>query len=280
MDNRHKKINFRRNIPVIVKYIILSITLIIVLIPIIMLINGALKTRGEFLAHPYNLPIPPRWENFIGILEMKSFWRFVLNSFFVTIATTIGTVFICSMAAFAIARIKFRGKTFVFNFLTLGLMFPVTIAILPVYLVVRQIGLIDNLWGVILVHTSFQLSFGIIILNNFFKSIPSEIQDASHIDGCSYFGFYWHILIRLSRPALASVAAIAAVFSWNDLIVPLVMLNSENLWTLPLGTMQFQGQYGTDWAMVGAFVTLSTIPAIILYLFIQRNLISGLTAGS
>jgi len=280
MDSRHKKISFRRNIPLIVKYIILSITLIIVLIPIIMIINGALKTRGEFLAHPYSLPIPPRWENFIEILKMNSFWRLVLNSFLVTSATTIGTVFICSMAAFATARIRFRGKNFVFNFLTLGLMFPVTIAILPVYLVVRQIGLIDNLWGVILVHTSFQLSFGVIILNNFFKSIPSEIQDASHIDGCSYFGFYWHILLRLSRPALASVAAIAAVFSWNDLMVPLVMLNSENLWTLPLGTMQFQGQYGTNWAMVGAFVTLSTIPAVILYLFIQRNLISGLTAGS
>lgn len=276
----YKKKNFRRNIPVITKYVVLSITVIIVLIPIVMIIFGALKTRGEFLTSPYTIPIPPRWQNLVEVLKMNSFWRLLLNSFIVTIVTTVGTVFICSLAAFALSRSKFRGKNFIFNFLTLGLMFPVTIAILPVYLAVRQIGLIDNLFGVILVHTSFQLSFGIVILNNFFKSIPYELQDASYIDGCNAFGFYWRILLRLSRPALAAVAAITAVFSWNDLLVPLVLLNSEDLWTLPLGTMQFQGQYGSDLALIAAFVTLSAVPMVIFYLFAQRQLISGLTAGA
>lgn len=276
----YKKKNFRRNIPVITKYVVLSITVIIVLIPIVMIIFGALKTRGEFLTSPYTIPIPPRWQNLVEVLKMNSFWRLLLNSFIVTVVTTVGTVFICSLAAFALSRSKFRGKNFIFNFLTLGLMFPVTIAILPVYLAVRQIGLIDNLFGVILVHTSFQLSFGIVILNNFFKSIPYELQDASYIDGCNAFGFYWRILLRLSRPALAAVAAITAVFSWNDLLVPLVLLNSEDLWTLPLGTMQFQGQYGSDLALIAAFVTLSAVPMVIFYLFAQRQLISGLTAGA
>jgi raffinose/stachyose/melibiose transport system permease protein len=279
-DNRYINIGFRRKIPVIIKYIILSIVLIIILIPIVIILFGSVKTRGDFLTSPYTIPIPPRWENLAEVLKMNTFWKMILNSTLVTAATTIGTVLICSLSSFAIARMKFRGRTFVFNFLTLGLMFPVTIAILPVYLAARKLALVDNLWGVILIHTAFQLSFGTVILNNFFKSIPSELQDASYIDGCSAFGFYWHILVRLSRPALATVAAIAAVFSWNDLMVPLVLLNSEELWTLPLGTMQFQGQYGTDWAMVSAFVILSAIPAVILYLFIQRQLISGLTAGS
>ena len=140
--------------------------------------------------------------------------------------------------------------------------------------------MIDNLWGVIFVHTSFQLSIGIVILNRFFKSIPFELQDAAYIDGCNAFGFYWHILLRLSRPALAAIAALTMVFSWNDLIVPLVLLDSESLWTLHLGTMQFQGQYGSNLALIAAFLTLSAIPAVIFYLIAQRQLISGLTAGA
>ena len=189
-------------------------------------------------------------------------------------------VIICSLAAFALSRMKFRGQNFIFNFLTLGLMFPITIAILPVYLIVRQIGLTNNLWGVILIQTAFQLSIGIVILRGFFMSVPSDLQDAAYIDGCNAFGFFWRIMLPLSRPALAAVASLTMVASWNDLLVPLVLLNNESLWTLPLGTMQFQGQYGVNLALVAAFVILSAVPAIIFYLFAERQIISGLTAGA
>jgi raffinose/stachyose/melibiose transport system permease protein len=175
---------------------------------------------------------------------------------------------------------KFRGQNFIFNFLTLGLMFPITIAILPVYLLVRQIHLTDSLSGVIMIQTAFQLSIGIVILRGFFKSIPSELQDAAYVDGCNAFGFFWRILLPLSRPALAAVAALTMVVSWNDLLVPLVLLNNSSLWTLPLGTMQFQGQYGSNLALIAAFVILSAVPAVIFYLFAQRQLVSGLTAGA
>ena len=264
----------------ILQYIILSVVVLVVIIPIVMLIFGALKTRGEFMAHPYTIPIPPNWENFAKVLSIRSFWTMLLNSFLVVLGTTIGVVIVCSMAAFALSRMKFRGQSFVFNFLTLGLMFPITIAILPVYLVVRQIHLTDNLLGVILIQTAFQLSIGIVILRGFFRSIPSELQDAAYIDGCNAFGFFWRILLPLSRPALAAVAALTMVVSWNDLLVPLVLLNNSSLWTLPLGTMQFQGQYGSNLALIAAFVLLSAIPAIIFYLFAQRQLVSGLTAGA
>jgi raffinose/stachyose/melibiose transport system permease protein len=204
----------------------------------------------------------------------------LLNSFLVMLATTSGVVIICSLAAFALSRMKFRGQNFIFNFLTLGLMFPVTIAILPVYLIVRQIGLTNNLWGVILIQTAFQLSIGIVILRGFFKSVPSDLQDAAYIDGCNAFGFFWRIMLPLTRPALAAIASLTMVVSWNDLLVPLVLLNNESLWTLPLGTMQFQGQYGVNLALVAAFVILSAVPAVIFYLFAERQIISGLTAGA
>jgi raffinose/stachyose/melibiose transport system permease protein len=245
-----------------------------------MLIFGALKTRGEFMTRPYTLPIPPNWENFAKVLSIPTFWTMLLNSFLVMLATTSGVVIICSLAAFALSRTKFRGQNFIFNFLTLGLMFPVTIAILPVYLIVRQIGLTNNLWGVILIQTAFQLSIGIVILRGFFKSVPSDLQDAAYIDGCNAFGFFWRIMLPLTRPALAAIASLTMVASWNDLLVPLVLLNNESLWTLPLGTMQFQGQYGVNLALVAAFVILSAVPAVIFYLFAERQIISGLTAGA
>jgi raffinose/stachyose/melibiose transport system permease protein len=262
------------------QYFILSTIVVVVLIPVVMLVFGALKTRGELLSHPYTLPMPPRWENITGILATPVFWQMLRNSLFVMIVTTLGVVVICSLAAFVFARMEFRAKGLAFNLFTLGLMFPISVAILPVYFVLRQMDLIDNLWGVILVQIAFQISGNIMILRNFFTAIPAELQDAAYIDGCTAFGFFWRILLPLARPALASVAALTMIVSWNDFLVPLVILNSDKFYTLPLGTMQFQGQYGTDMALVSAFIALSAIPTIIFYIFAERQIVSGLTAGA
>ena len=270
----------KKNLPRLFQYFVLSLVVLIVIVPIVMIVFGALKTRGEFMTRPYTPPIPPNWENYAKVLSMPIFWSMLRNSLLIMLATTIGVVLICSLTAFVFSRMKFRGQNLLFNFFTLGLMFPITIAILPVYLIVRQIGLTNNLWGVILVETSFQLSICIAILRSFFKSVPYELQDAAYIDGCNAFGFFWRILLPLSRPALGAVASITMVTSWNDLLVPLVLIDKEKLWTLPLGTMQFQGQYGMDLALIAAFVTLSAVPAVIFYLFAERQIISGLTAGA
>ncbi|MCE1254949.1 MAG: carbohydrate ABC transporter permease [Anaerolineae bacterium] len=262
------------------QYFILTVIVVIVLIPIIMLVFGTLKTRGEFMTRPYVVPIPPNFDNVSLILNTPSFWSMLWNSIIVMLATTSGVVIICSLAAFVFSRIEFRSKNMVFNLFTLGLMFPINIAILPVYFVLRQINLIDNPWGVILVQIAFQLSGNIMILRNFFTAVPTELQDAAYIDGCTIFDFFWRILLPLTRPALSAVAALTMIVSWNDLLVPLVVLNNDKLWTLPLGTMQFQGQYGMDLSLVSAFVALSAIPTIVFYLLAERQIVSGLTAGS
>jgi raffinose/stachyose/melibiose transport system permease protein len=264
------------------QYFILSIIVVIVFVPIVILVFGALKTRGELLSHPYAIPNPPRWENITGILgkPVYSFWPMLRNSLMVMLVVTSGVVILCSLAAFVFARMDFRGKTLSFNLFTLGLMFPINVAILPVYFVLRQMHLIDNLWGVIVVQTAFQLSGNIMILKGFFTSIPAELQDAAYIDGCTAFDFFWRILLPLARPALSAVAALTMIASWNDLLVPLVVINNDKLWTLPLGTMQFQGQYGQDLSLVSAFVALSALPTIIFYLLAERQIVSGLTAGA
>jgi raffinose/stachyose/melibiose transport system permease protein len=280
LNYSYRKRIFKKYLPRLFQYFILFLVALIVIVPLVMIVFGALKTRGEFMTRPYTLPIPLNWENYTKVLSMPIFWSMLRNSLLVMSTTTIGVVFICSLTAFVFSRMKFRGQNLLFNFFTLGLMFPITIAILPVYLIVRQLGLTNNLWGVILVQTSFQLSICIVILRGFFTAIPSELQDAAYIDGCNAFGFFWRILLPLSRPALAAIASLTMVSSWNNLLIPLVLLDKEKLWTLPLGTMQFQGQYGMNLSLIAAFVTLSAVPAIIFYLFAERQIISGLTAGA
>jgi raffinose/stachyose/melibiose transport system permease protein len=140
--------------------------------------------------------------------------------------------------------------------------------------------LTNTLLAVVLVQTAFGLSGNIMILRGFFLSIPVELQDAASIDGCSAFDFFWRILLPLARPALSAVAALTMIVSWNDLLTPLVIIDREVLWTLPLGTMQFQGQYGMELNLVAAFVALSALPAVLFYLFAERQIVAGLTAGA
>jgi raffinose/stachyose/melibiose transport system permease protein len=267
------------------QYSILTVVVLIIIVPLVILVFGSLKTTGEMYSHPYAIPNPPHWENIWTILSTTGFWRMLRNSLILMLGTTSGVIFICGLAAFVFARLEFRGKNWMFNLFTLGLMFPITVAILPVYFVLRQmddigIKLIDSLFGVMLVQIAFNLSGNILILRGFFTAIPAELQDAAYIDGCNNFDFFWRILLPLARPALAAVAALTMILSWNDLLTPLIVLNSDKLWTLPLGTMQFQGQYATDLALVSAFVAVSAIPTIIFYLFAERQIISGLTAGA
>lgn len=263
------------------QYIVLTVISILLLIPIVILIFAALKTRGAALASPHSIPSPIYWGNITKILSMDTFWAMLRNSVMVMVASTVGVVFVCSLAAFVFARMQFRGKSLAFNLLTLGLMFPINVAILPVFLVLREMNLTDSLIGVIIVQTAFAMAGNILILRGFFASIPSELQDAAYIDGCTTFDFFWRVLLPLARPALGAVAALTMVVSWNDVLVPLVVLNSDKLWTLPLGTMQFQGQYsGSDIALTAAFVGLSAIPAVLFYLIAERQIVSGLTAGA
>jgi raffinose/stachyose/melibiose transport system permease protein len=262
------------------QYLVLTAIVIVVLTPIVLVIFGGLKTRGEQATQPYSFPNPIRWENYSSILSLPSFWQMLGNSLIVMLATTAFVLAISSLAAFVLARMNFRGRDLVFNFFTLGLLFPLIVAILPVYLVLRQVNLLDNLWGLILPEVAFALAGNIVILRGFFRAIPAELQDAAYIDGCSAFGFFWRIVLPLARPALAAVAALVMIASWNEFFLPLIVLNSDALWTLPLGTMQFVGQYGQDLSLIMAFVTLTIVPTIVFYVFAERQIVSGLTAGA
>jgi raffinose/stachyose/melibiose transport system permease protein len=163
--------------------------------------------------------------------------------------------------------------------LLLGLLFPLVIAILPIFIQVRQLNLINSMWGVILPLVAFGLPGSVVILRSFFTHVPGDLEDAAYIDGCTSFGFFRYILLPLARPALLAVATLQVIASWNEYFLPLLVLNDPELWPLPLGIMQFQGQYATDFAKIMAYVCLLIVPAVLFYMVAEKYIVTGLTGG-
>lgn len=262
-------------------FTICAVVAAIVLIPMLATALGGLRSTGELLTEPFSIPKTLRWDNYGRVLGAGSpFWGELVNSLLAVAGTLVVLLVAASLAAFVLARITFPGRELVFNLFLFGLLFPLTVAVLPLYITIRQLGLLDTLWGVILPQVAFALPTTILILRNFFRAIPQELEDAATIDGASTLGFFWRVLLPLSRPALAVVSMLAAVASWNNFLLPLLVLTTDTQWTLPLGALQFQQQYATDWAAVLAFVTISMIPAIVIYLLAERQIVAGLTAGA
>jgi len=229
--------------------------------------------------------LPTEWvfSNYTDVLfgeYAPTFWRQALNSVIVAGIAVALTVALASGAAFVFARMVFPGREAFYLLFVFGLLFPSAVAILPLYILVRELGLSANLLGVALPQAAFALPLTIVILRPFFRSIPVELEDAARIDGCSTFGFFWRILLPLARPALATVSVLAIVGTWNAFFLPLVVLNGADQWTLPLGAMNFSTEYSSDRARVLAYTVVSIIPAIVFYAFAERQIVSGLTSGS
>jgi raffinose/stachyose/melibiose transport system permease protein len=186
---------------------------------------------------------------------------------------------VASTAAFAFAHLKFFGDRFLLNYLLLGLTFPLATAILPLFIKVRDLGLLDTHWGVVLPQVAFGLGASLLLLRNAFRQLPKELLDAALVDGCGYMRFFFHVSLPLSRPILATVGIISFVASWNSFLLPLIVLNTETKYPWPLGMMVYQGEYSTNWPLVLAFVTLTILPAILMFLLAQKHIVAGLTAG-
>lgn len=241
---------------------------------------GGFKEVGELRVNPFGLPAS--WDpiRFTGILFGPTYLRSLGNSLFIAIGTVVLSTLISSMAAFAFAHIKFFGSKFLMGYLLLGLLFPSATAILPLFIKMRDLGLLDKHLGIIIVQVAFSLSFSVLLFHNFFKDLPKELIDAARMDNCGYLRIYWYITLPLCLPIIATVGVFNFVGSWNSFLLPLITLNTDANYTWPLGIMQFQGQYGSDWPRILAYLTLSILPAIAFFLLAQRYIISGLTGGA
>jgi raffinose/stachyose/melibiose transport system permease protein len=262
-----------------VVYLVGLVIVGITVVPAAYIWINAFRTTAQINADPSAWPSPWLWQNFATVLSASTFWTEVLNSTITALGTTIGVGILGVLAAFVIARYEFRGRDALYSLFTAGLLFPITVAILPLYLMLQGLGLVNTLAGVIIPQIAFQLPVTIIILVPFLRAIPVELEDAASIDGTSRFGFFWRIMLPLSGPGLVTVGVLAFVASWNAYLLPLLLLGDPAMQTLPLGVALFSTQYSQDTALVLAFTTLAMLPAIIFFTIAQRNIVGGLTGA-
>jgi raffinose/stachyose/melibiose transport system permease protein len=251
----------------------------IVIVPVIYVVLGGFRTTGQIAAKPVDIPHPWQTGNYTEILSSGSFWRQIANSLIIAVIATVLVVGTGAMAAFPLSRLQFRGRESLYTLFTLGLLFPIGVAALPLYILLRQIGLLENPLGVALPEAAFGLPITIVILRPFMRTIPAELEDAAAIDGCSRFGFFWRVLLPLSRPALATVSIVAFITSWNYFLLPLLVLTEDSHWTLPLGVANYSTQYSQDTARILAFTALSMLPALGFFLLAERRIVGGLSGA-
>jgi raffinose/stachyose/melibiose transport system permease protein len=264
------------------RYFICAIVILVIAVPLYISVMGGLKSVGQLRAEPVALPNPYNWNQYGDMLSGKlgSFWRELGNSLIVGLGTVAVVLVTASFTGYALARLRFRLNNVLYGYFQLGLLFPLAVAILPLYVQLRSLHLLDSHIGVILPQAAFGLSMMIMLLRGFFKGIPKELEEAAALDGYGPFGFLFRIVVPLSTPILATVSVLTLVASWNNFFTPLLVFNSQRKFTLPMGVMDFMGEHAADWNLILAFLTLAMVPAVLLYIFCQKYIVAGLTGGA
>ncbi|HTP72082.1 MAG TPA: carbohydrate ABC transporter permease [Burkholderiaceae bacterium] len=262
------------------RYLVLLLVAGLVLVPIAATVLGGFKDLGELRTNPFGLPSTWHVENYWGILSGGRYWQMIFNSAVIASFTTALVLVAAGLAAFVFAHLRFAGDRYLLNYFLIGLLFPAATAILPLFIKVRDLGLLDTYAGVVLPAAAFSLGAAILLFRNFFKQLPAELLDSALIDGATYLQFFARVVLPLSRPILATVGVISFVQAWNNYLLPLILLNSDAKYPWPLGIMVYQGEFSSDWQLVLAFVSLTIAPAIVVFLLAQRFIVAGLTAGA
>lgn len=260
-------------------YLIALVVCGITIAPVVYVVLGGFRTTAQLNRDPGGFPDPWVFDKYLTVFADANFWTQFLNSSIVAVATTGGVVILGVMAAFVIARYEFVGRGFLFSLFAAGLLFPLTVAVLPLFTMLRSFGLLGNLMAVIAPQIAFALPVTIIILVPFLRAIPAELEDAASIDGASRFGFFWRILVPLSWPGLITVGVLAFLASWNAYLLPLLLLGNPATATLPVGVQYFSTAYSQDTSGVLAFTSLAMIPALLFFTLAQRRIVGGLTGA-
>lgn len=244
--------------------------------PVLYAVLGGFRTNAQLAESPAGLPDPWVLDNYVRVLTGSAFWSYALNSTVIAVITTVVAVTFGLMAAYPLARYQFRWREPLYLVFVLGLLFPATVAIIPLFVIItRQLQLGNTWWGVALPQAAFALPTTIIILRPVLMAIPTELEEAAVLDGASRIQFFWRIVVPLSGPGVVTVGVLAFVASWNAYLLPLLLLQEDRK-TLPLGVADFSSQYSSDTAGVFAFTTLAMVPALVFFLAMQRRIVNGL----
>lgn len=261
-------------------FISLAIVSILVNLPIITMIINSLKSNTEILTSSSFFPNQLTFENYQHLHTKTMFWTQMGNSFIVTFFGTLLSIVIAAFAGYAISRFRSRVLTGFSRILLLLQMFPIILALIPLFIMFRNLGLINTHFTVILLYTTLHLPFSIWMYKGYFDAIPTELEDAASIDGCTGIQTFFRIILPISGPGIAAVAIFSFLFSWNEYLIANVFLRDEQLMTIPVGIQLFMQQYGTDWGSLTAAATLTMVPVFVFFLFVQKYFIAGSAAGA
>ncbi|WP_343070293.1 carbohydrate ABC transporter permease [Pelagibacterium limicola] len=260
--------------------IILIANTIIMLAPIVIMVFSAFKSTSQIFQSPFSIPDFTQVGNFVKIWTETNFVRYLLNSFVVTGASMALILTLGTMAAYAIGRYRFTGSAFILMFFLAGLTLPLKLAIIPLFMLMRDLSILNNQLSLIFVYTAMGLPTTVFIMTGFIRTLPSELEDAARMDGASEARIMWSIMLPLVRPAMVIAGIQNVVPIWNDFFFPLVFIQNDNLKTLPQGLTTFMGEYTTDWGVLFSGLTLSAAPIIIIYIILSKQFIAGMTSGA
>lgn len=262
-------------------YLFLTVFTLTYMMPFFSAILTSVRTQDDISLNGFfSAPREIVLENFSEAWVKGRVSRYMLNSFIITIPALAGAIFLSSLSAYALARFKFPGNRLIYFMYVAGTMLPFQILLLPVFLLTNKLGLYDTYWGVILIHTAFQLGFCTFVLRNFMRTIPGEIMEAARIDGASEFGIYWRIVMPLTVPAIAAVSTLEFTWIFNDYLWAIILLQNDALKPVTAGLSTLQGQYITNWPLIVAGALIATVPTLIVFFALQRYFIGGLTLGA
>jgi len=247
--------------------------------PLLLMVSNSFRTTQEMASNPIGLPIAPTFSSYQKAWVTASFETYFINSIAVTVASVALSTVVSLLAAYAFARTKSKLFAAIEALFLSGLMLPVYLAILPLFFLLDSLGMISNLWSLILVYSALGIPFSTFVLASFFRQLPIELDEAARLDGAGSFTTFFRVHLPLVRPAIATVVVFRFVPVWNDFFYPLILIRDQNAYTLPVGITRFFGEYQTDWATLFAGLTLATIPLVVLFLIATKQIVSGLTAG-
>jgi len=279
-DFRYRGASVQKKVFIIIMFTIMVFYVVLIIYPLFNMVISSFKSNKDILTTPFALPASVDFENYRTVWVDKGFSRYFLNSLIVTTAAMAFVVLFGSMGAYGISRYTYRASTLIYMLFLSGIMLPLKAAIIPLFLLIRKLGLINTQLSVILIFIAMGLPSTVFILSGFMKGIPLELEYAARIDGCSDFQIYRRVVMPMTAPAVALVTIYNAVPIWNDFFFPLVFLQSNRLKTLPVGLSTFFGQHSTNWSLLFTSLSLAIIPMLILYLFMSKYFIKGMTAGA
>lgn len=269
-----------KKLSLLFNYIFFIILAIIFVYPLYLMFITSFKSTREVFLDPFGLPDTWSLQAFLDVWNEANFNIYFLNSVVVTAFSLIILLICASLSAYALARFNFKFNNVVFLIFLAGIMIPIRLGILPLFILMRNLNLLDTRLSLILTYSASGMPMSVFLLTGFFKTIPRELGDAARVDGCNEFQIFYKIMLPLIRPALATVTLVNFVPWWNDFFFPLLFIRSDHLKTIPLGMTIFFGQYMTDWGRLFAGMVIASIPMLVIYIIMSKQFISGITAGA